>query len=101
MLTSHYLPMSYLRIQLFKAHPLIKSTPSFPPPQKKQYIEVWLDHFCAQLNNIDQGWLGGGVTVVANPWCRHPVGEKVPNSEHFFPKIAAPTHPPGLITRSG
>lgn len=58
------------------AHPLIKNTPYF----LQNNIQVWLDHFCSRLSNINQSWVGEGVTVIANLWCRHPVGEKVPNS---------------------
>ena len=35
-----------------------------PPPQKNN-VEVWPEHFCCLLNNIDQGGVGEG-----SPWCQ-------------------------------
>ena len=32
-----------------------------PPPPHKNNVEVWPEHFCCLLNNIDQGGVGGGV----------------------------------------
>ena len=43
-----------------------------PPPQKNN-VEVWPEHFCCLLNNIDQGGVGGGVTMVPNSQGRSPV----------------------------
>ena len=65
--------MSYPRLQL--TH-LLKILPISP----QNNIQVWLDHFCSRLSNINHSWVGEGVTVIANLWCGHPVGEKVPNS---------------------
>ena len=36
------------------------------PPPPKNNVEVWPEHFCRLLNNIDQGGVGGGVTMVPN-----------------------------------
>ena len=30
-----------------------------PPPPQKNNVEVWPEHFCSLLNNIDQGGVGG------------------------------------------
>ena len=32
----------------------LKTLPPPPPPPKKKKVEVWLEHFCSRLNNIDQ-----------------------------------------------
>ena len=36
----------------------LKILPHFPPP-KKNNVEVWPDHFCSRLNNIDHEGGGG------------------------------------------
>ena len=47
-----------------------------PPPPQKNNVEVWPEHFCCLLNNIDQGGVGGGVTMVLNSQGRSPVYER-------------------------
>ena len=51
-----------------------------PPPQKDNNIEVWPEHFCSRLNNIDQEGVGEGVTMVPNSQGGCPVSKKVQNS---------------------
>ena len=51
-----------------------------PPPHKKNNVEVWPEHFCLLLNNIDQGGVGGGVTMVPNWQGGCPVCKKEQNS---------------------
>ena len=46
-----------------------------PPPQKNN-VEVWPEHFCCLLNNIDQGGVGGGITLVQNSQGGFPVCKK-------------------------
>ena len=41
-------------------------TQDIPPSPQKSNVEVWAEHFCCLLNNIDQGGVGGGVTMVPN-----------------------------------
>ena len=50
------------------------------PPSKKKNVEVWPEHFCCLLNNIDQGGVGGGVTMVPNTQGGSPVCKKEQNS---------------------
>ena len=50
------------------------------PPPKKNKVEVWPEHFCCLLNNIDQGGVGGGVTMVPNTQGGSPVCKKEQNS---------------------
>ena len=54
--------------------------PPYPLPPKKNNVEVWPEHFCCLLNNIDQGGVGGGVTMVPNSQGRSPVCRKEQNS---------------------
>ena len=51
-----------------------------PPPPPKNNVEVWPEHFCCLLNNIDQGGVGAGVTMVQNSQGRSPVCRKEQNS---------------------
>ena len=51
-----------------------------PPPPQKNNVEVWPEHFCSLLNNIDQGGVGGGVTMVPNTQGGCPVCKKEQNS---------------------
>ena len=51
-----------------------------PTPSQKDNVEVWPEHFCCLLNNIDQGGVGGGVTMVPNSQGRSPVCKKEQNS---------------------
>ena len=51
-----------------------------PPPPQKNNVEVWPEHFCCLLNNIDQGGVGGGVTMVPNTQGGSPVCKKEQNS---------------------
>ena len=51
-----------------------------PPPPQKNNVEVWPEHFCSLLNNIDQGGVGGGVTMVPNTQGGSPVCKKEQNS---------------------
>ena len=51
-----------------------------PPPPPKNNVEVWPEHFYCLLNNIDQGGVGGGVTMVPNSQGRSPVCRKEQNS---------------------
>ena len=44
--------MSSLKIELLKALGNYKYS-HFPPPPKKNDVEVWLAHFWPRLNNID------------------------------------------------
>ena len=50
------------------------------PPPKKNNVEVWPEHFCCLLNNIDQGEVGRGVTMVPNTQGGSPVCKKEQNS---------------------
>ena len=40
-------------------------TQDTPPSPQKNNVEVWAEHFCCLLNNIDQGGVGEGST-----WCQ-------------------------------
>ena len=51
-------------------------TQNTPPSPQKNNVEVWPEHFCCLLNNIDQGGVGGGVTMVLNSQGRSPVYER-------------------------
>ena len=51
----------YVILEYFPLKP--GSLKIFPPPPKKA---MWPEHFCCVLNNIDQGGVGGGVTMVPN-----------------------------------
>ena len=51
-----------------------------PPPPQKNNVEVWPEHFCSLLNNIDQGGVGGGVTMLPNTQGGSPVCKKEQNS---------------------
>ena len=51
-----------------------------PPSPQKNNVEEWPEHFCCLLNNIDQGGVGGGVTMVPNSQGRSPVCRKEQNS---------------------
>ena len=55
-------------------------TQDTPPSPPKNNVEVWPEHFCCLLNNIDQGGVGGGVTMVPNTQGGSPVCKKEPNS---------------------
>ena len=55
-------------------------TQDTPPSPQKNNVEVWPEHFCCLLNNIDQGGVGGGVTMVANTQGGSPVRKKEQNS---------------------
>ena len=54
--------MFNFRILPYKA----RFTQDTPPSPQKNNAEVWPEHFCSLLNNIDQGGVGGGVTMVPN-----------------------------------
>ena len=41
-------------------------TQDIPHSPQKSNVEVWPEHFCCLLNNIDQGAVGEGVTMVPN-----------------------------------
>ena len=62
-------------------------TQDTPPSPQKNNVEVWPEHFCCLLNNIDQGGVGGGVTMVPNTQGGSPVCKKEQNSKHFLSKI--------------
>ena len=49
--------MFNFRILPYKAQ-FTQDTP--PSPPQKNNVEVWPEHFCSQLNNIDQGGVGEG-----------------------------------------
>ena len=51
-----------------------------PPSPQKNKVEVWPEHFCSWLNNIDQWGVGGGVTIVPNSRGGSPVSNTVQNS---------------------
>ena len=55
-------------------------TQDTPPSPPKNNVEVWPEHFCCLLNNIDQGGVGGGVTMVPNSQGWSPVSKKEQNS---------------------
>ena len=55
-------------------------TQDIPPSPQKSNVEVWPEHFCCLLNNIDQGGVGGGVTMVPNTQGGSPVCKKEQNS---------------------
>jgi len=50
-----------------------------PPLLQKNKVEVWPEHFCSRLNNIDLGGVRGGVTMVPNSRGGSPVSKKVQN----------------------
>ena len=68
--------MFHFRILPSKA----RFTQDTPPSAQKNNVEVWLEHFCCLLNNIDQGGVGGGVTMVPNSQGGSPVCKKEQNS---------------------
>ena len=54
-----------LILEYFSLRPgSLKILPPFPFPPKNK-VEVLPEHFCFQLNNIDQGGVGEG-----SPWCQ-------------------------------
>ena len=55
----------------------LKILSTFP---QKSNVEVWPEHFCSRLNNIDQGGVGGGVALVPNSQGGSPVSKKVQTS---------------------
>ena len=69
--------MFNFRILPYKAQ-FTQDTP--PSPPQKNNVEVWPEHFCSQLNNIDQGGGGGGVTMLPNTQGGSPVCKKEQNS---------------------
>ena len=50
------------------------------PPPPKHNVEGWSEYFCSRLNNIDQGGVGGGVTMLPNWQGGCSVSKKVQNS---------------------
>jgi len=68
----------YLILEYFPLKPGSLKILSPPPP--KHNVEVWPEHFCSRLNNIDQGGVGEGVTMVPNSQGGRPVSKKVQNS---------------------
>ena len=71
--------MSNFRIRPSKV-PFTQGTSPFPPFVNKKNVEVWPEHFCSRLNNIDQGKVGEGVTMVPNSQGESPLSKKVQNS---------------------
>ena len=73
---------------IFSSFPLKPgSLKIFPPRKENNNLEVWPEHFCSWLNNIDQGGVGEG-----SPWCQICwVGllciKKMQNCKHFLSKI--------------
>ena len=55
-------------------------TQDIPPSPQKNNVEVRPEHFCYLLNNIDQGGVGGGVTMVPHSQGGSPVSKKEQNS---------------------
>ena len=51
-----------------------------PLSPQKNNVEVRPEHFCYLLNNIDQGGVGGGVTMVPHSQGGSPVSKKEQNS---------------------
>ena len=51
----------YVILEYFPLKP--GSLKILPPPPQKNNVEVWPEHFCCLLNNIDQGGVGEG-----SPW---------------------------------
>ena len=41
-----------------------------PPPPPTNHVEVWPDNFYCLLNNIDQGGVGGGRSILSEPGFR-------------------------------
>ena len=70
--------MFNFRIRPSKAR-FTKNTTTPLPPQKNN-VEVRPEHFCYLLNNIDQGGVGGGVTMVPHSQGGSPVSKKEQNS---------------------
>ena len=69
-----------LILQYFPLKPgSLKILPPTPSPQKNN-VEVWPEHFCCLLDNIDQGGVGGGITMVPNSQGTSPVCRKEQNS---------------------
>ena len=67
--------------RIWKYFPLKPSSLKIlPPPPPKNNVEVRPEHFYCLLNNIDQGGVGGGVTMVPNSQSRSPVCRKEQNS---------------------
>ena len=79
--------MSNFRIRPSKAR-FTQCTSPFPPPHPpsfaKKNVEVWPEYFCSRLNNIDQGRVGEGVTMVPNSQGESPLSKKVQNSLTLF-----------------
>ena len=72
----HVTCVSNFRILPSKAQFTQDNSPSHP----KKKVEVWPEHFCSRLNNIDQREVRGGVTMVPNLQGGSPVSRKVQNS---------------------
>ena len=62
-------------------------TQDTPPSPPKNNVEVWLEHFCCLLNNIDQGGVGRGVTMVSNTQGGSPVCKKRKILNTFCPRL--------------
>ena len=71
--------MSNFRILPSKPRSL-KILPHFPSPPKKINVEVWPEHFCSRLNNIDHEGGEAGVTMAPNLQGGSPMRKKVKNS---------------------
>ena len=56
----------------------LKILPHFPP--QKNNVEVWPEHFCSRLNNIDHEAGEAGVTMAPNLQGGSPMRKKVKNS---------------------
>ena len=87
--------MSNFRIRPSKA-PFTQGTSPFPLFVKKN-VEVWLEHFCSRLNNIDQGKVGEGVIMVPNSQGESPLSKKVQNSLTLFVQDCGSVMTTGLL----
>ena len=64
------MPVVYLILEYFPLKPGSLKILSPPPP--KHNVEVWPEHFCSRLNNIDQGkWAPAREGCEkGSPWCQ-------------------------------
>ena len=69
----------WLILEYFPLQPRFTQDTS-PSTPKNNNAEVWPEHFCSRLNNIYQGGVGEGVTMVPNWQGGCPGSKKVQNS---------------------
>ena len=92
--------LEYVPLKPGSRNVLPPSPPPPPPPSfAKKNVEVWPEYFCSRLNNIDQGRVGEGVTMVPNSQGESPLSKKVQNSLTLFVQDCGRSYDHGFITK--